>query len=338
MPRVKRGTVRRAKRKKLLARAKGFYQTKSKLYRAAKESVDTALKYAFVGRRRWRIGGGYPRIRPGTPHQAQNRSARSTGRMAMPVTHEPWLVALSLCIYAAGIAASQPLAASSSDRIQSPVHDCATDESASLIAEAPEDSQAVEVLQRAGFAVYLRQDILRLVRTRLTIQAEPIMRPAEPRDLWGIQQLYMNTVPRLAQLAEGLPRVQRSGAVRGYVLEDQLEIVAYLQVRRGPMGAWFNILMHPKAESKAARVIEYGLSLFGSNWNAPIYCSVRRYQEWLHRPLETLGFGAYGSTAVMVKHLVKLISESEPNMVHALESHVKVTAHVARPRIAQPRG
>jgi large subunit ribosomal protein L20 len=51
MPRVKRGSVRRAKRKKLLARAKGFYQTKSKLYRAAKESVDTAEKYAYVGRK-----------------------------------------------------------------------------------------------------------------------------------------------------------------------------------------------------------------------------------------------------------------------------------------------
>ena len=51
MQRVKRGNVRRAKRKKLLARAKGFYQTKSKLYRSAKESVDTALKYAFVDRR-----------------------------------------------------------------------------------------------------------------------------------------------------------------------------------------------------------------------------------------------------------------------------------------------
>ena len=51
MPRVKRGTVRRAKRKKLLARAKGYFQTKSKLYRAAKESVDTAGKYAFVGRK-----------------------------------------------------------------------------------------------------------------------------------------------------------------------------------------------------------------------------------------------------------------------------------------------
>ena len=51
MPRVKRGNVRRAKRKKLLSRAKGFYQTKSKLYRAAKEAVDKSLGYAFVGRR-----------------------------------------------------------------------------------------------------------------------------------------------------------------------------------------------------------------------------------------------------------------------------------------------
>ena len=52
MARVKRGTVRRAKRKKLLGLAKGYYANKSKLYRAAKESVDTALKYAYVGRRR----------------------------------------------------------------------------------------------------------------------------------------------------------------------------------------------------------------------------------------------------------------------------------------------
>ena len=51
MPRVKRGTVRRAKRKKLLGLAKGYYANKSKLYRAAKESVDTAGKYAYVGRK-----------------------------------------------------------------------------------------------------------------------------------------------------------------------------------------------------------------------------------------------------------------------------------------------
>ena len=51
MPRVKRGTKRRAKRKKILERASGYYLTKSKLYRSAKESVERALKFGFGGRR-----------------------------------------------------------------------------------------------------------------------------------------------------------------------------------------------------------------------------------------------------------------------------------------------
>jgi large subunit ribosomal protein L20 len=51
MPRVKRGSKRRAKRKKLLGRASGYFLTKSKLYRSAKEAVDRALKFAYAGRR-----------------------------------------------------------------------------------------------------------------------------------------------------------------------------------------------------------------------------------------------------------------------------------------------
>ncbi|OFV94433.1 MAG: 50S ribosomal protein L20 [Acidobacteria bacterium RIFCSPLOWO2_12_FULL_54_10] len=51
MPRVKRGTKRHAKRLKLLDRAKGHRMTKSKLYRAARESVQRALKYSFRDRR-----------------------------------------------------------------------------------------------------------------------------------------------------------------------------------------------------------------------------------------------------------------------------------------------
>src|SRR5881398_1957894 len=51
MPRVKRGTKRRAKRKKILDRASGYFLTKSKLYRSAKEAVDRALKFAYTGRK-----------------------------------------------------------------------------------------------------------------------------------------------------------------------------------------------------------------------------------------------------------------------------------------------
>ena len=52
MPRVKRGIHRRNSRRKTLALAKGFFLTKSKLYRSAQEAVEKSLKYGFVGRRR----------------------------------------------------------------------------------------------------------------------------------------------------------------------------------------------------------------------------------------------------------------------------------------------
>ncbi len=51
MPRVKRGTHRRASRKKTLALASGYFLTKSKLYRAAQEAVEKALRYGYVGRK-----------------------------------------------------------------------------------------------------------------------------------------------------------------------------------------------------------------------------------------------------------------------------------------------
>src|SRR5438874_11953906 len=51
MPRVKRGTKRRAKRKKILERASGYFLTKSKLYRSAKEAVERGLKFAYTGRK-----------------------------------------------------------------------------------------------------------------------------------------------------------------------------------------------------------------------------------------------------------------------------------------------
>ena len=51
MARVKRGTKRRARRKKYLKRTKGFFLTKSKLYQSAQEAANRADRYAFRDRR-----------------------------------------------------------------------------------------------------------------------------------------------------------------------------------------------------------------------------------------------------------------------------------------------
>lgn len=51
MPRVKRGSKRRASRAKTLKAASGYFLTKSKLHRSAQEAVEKAGKYAYIGRR-----------------------------------------------------------------------------------------------------------------------------------------------------------------------------------------------------------------------------------------------------------------------------------------------
>ncbi len=52
MARVKRGSVRRAKRQKLARLTKGYFLNKSKLYRFMKESADRAGRFAYRDRRR----------------------------------------------------------------------------------------------------------------------------------------------------------------------------------------------------------------------------------------------------------------------------------------------
>src|SRR5438067_12633612 len=51
MPRAKGGTKTRARHKKRLKLAKGYYGAKSKLFRTATEAVDKAQVYAYRDRR-----------------------------------------------------------------------------------------------------------------------------------------------------------------------------------------------------------------------------------------------------------------------------------------------
>ena len=51
MARVKRGNKKTQRRKKILKQAKGYYGTKSRSYRIAKEAVERSLSFAYRDRR-----------------------------------------------------------------------------------------------------------------------------------------------------------------------------------------------------------------------------------------------------------------------------------------------
>lgn len=51
MPRIKRGVTAKARHKKILKLAKGYYGARSRVYRVAKQAVIKALQYAYRDRR-----------------------------------------------------------------------------------------------------------------------------------------------------------------------------------------------------------------------------------------------------------------------------------------------
>ncbi len=51
MPRVKRGVTAKARHKKVLKAAKGYYGARSKIYRVAKQAVTKAGQYAYRDRK-----------------------------------------------------------------------------------------------------------------------------------------------------------------------------------------------------------------------------------------------------------------------------------------------
>jgi large subunit ribosomal protein L20 len=51
MPRVKRGVTARARHKKILDKAKGYFGARSRVFRVAKQAVIKAAQYAFRDRR-----------------------------------------------------------------------------------------------------------------------------------------------------------------------------------------------------------------------------------------------------------------------------------------------
>ena len=51
MPRVKRGVTAKARHKKVLKKAKGYYGARSRVYRVAKQAVIKAAQYAYRDRR-----------------------------------------------------------------------------------------------------------------------------------------------------------------------------------------------------------------------------------------------------------------------------------------------
>ncbi len=190
-----------------------------------------------------------------------------------------------------------------------------------LIAEVDELSGEFEALRLAGFAVYARQTIWRLLGEVAVSVPELSVRPAAAMDAIAVSTLYTNLVPRLVQQVEPPPKPGR-----GYVFERGGEVIAFLDVQRGPLGIWVEPYLHPEAFEHSDAMLHSALHLLASNnrVDRPLYVCVRRYQDWLQDILQSANFECVGSQAVMVKRLVARVTEPVLKPLTAMEGQAPV--------------
>ncbi len=199
-----------------------------------------------------------------------------------------------------------------------------------LIAEIDETSSEFEALRMAGFAIYARQSIWQLIGDPPATVPALALRPATSADALNVNVLYANIVPRLIQQVEPPP-----APVRGYVLEIADELVAFLDVRRGPLGIWVEPYVHPQADHHSAELVNSALHVLASANRAgrPIYVVVRRYQDWLQDILQSVGFEYLGSQAVMVKRLAVRVTKAVRRPLPSMEGKATTTTPMAGIRL-----
>lgn len=202
-----------------------------------------------------------------------------------------------------------------------------------LLAEVNEDCAEFGALRAAGFAVYARQSVWKLSPGGPPLTPNPSLslRPGVSADAFAVSTLYSNLVPRLVQQVEQPPR----RIERGYVLEAprQGELIAFLDVRRGPLGSWVKPYLHPEAYDLSGAVLQSGLNQLMPGNSKPVYVCVPRYEDWLQEVVARAGFEPLGSQAVMVKRLVVGVTEPLRKALPAVEG---VTTPAAQINICPP--
>jgi hypothetical protein len=192
-----------------------------------------------------------------------------------------------------------------------------------IVADVHEGGIEYQILQSAGFAPLMQQDLMKLTRALpADNHAAPVpgLREATKEDEPQIRALHIRSAPKMIYQAEcsldsllSLLRVQK-----GWVLVQHNEVVGHIGIWHGRRGRAMRCLFRPEAESQAAAVLGHVLS--HDNYRRATYCSVRHYQSWLLHILDELGFAHLTTTTVMMRHSAPRVQAPVWSAVPELEA------------------
>lgn len=202
----------------------------------------------------------------------------------------------------------------------------------SLIAEVEEDSPAFSALRQNGFSIYARQQVWKLEKTPDVPEQPPLWRHALESDELSILLLRNALVPGQIQQIESVQE-----APDGYVLYKNEQLLAYVEVKRGPRGIWLQPFVSLDAEPFDQALAEL-LARLRPRVGRPVYICLRSYQDWLRASLQKLGAEPGPSQAVMAKRTTLPLKAEEARRIPVTNRSAEPTTpiHVPLPRAREP--
>ena len=190
-----------------------------------------------------------------------------------------------------------------------------------ILAEVDELTPIYEVLRRAGFGIYARQRIWKILG-EIAVQWKAV----KNRDTIAIQTLFHSVVPGLVGQVEPL----NINHLQGLVCYKKDQLIGYLDMKYGPRGIWTQPFIHPDVEEIDDHLIGMICSI-PDRRSRPIYICVRTYQSWLEPALGEMDSQSSPLQAVLVKRLAvrqKVALQALPK----LDGQSEMSAPVAQTR------
>jgi hypothetical protein len=192
-----------------------------------------------------------------------------------------------------------------------------------LLAEIDEMSPVFEVLRQAGFGIYARQRIWKILEDAQGKDFESQWQPIKDRHTIAVQTLFHNVVPGLVGQVESLPLKY----LQGMVCFKDNELIGYVDLKYGYHGIWSQPFIHPDVENIDDQLSSM-INSIPDRRSRPVYVCVRTYQSWLEPALGEMESQSSPLQAVMVKRLAirkKLALQGLPYV----EGQSEITAPVA---------
>ena len=192
-----------------------------------------------------------------------------------------------------------------------------------IIAEVGDNIPEFELLRRAGYAVFARQDLWMRSPAPAPSPGFQLRAVRNAEDQQALLSLYGSLVPGLIKHIEPPPTV----ADQCFLADGRRGSEGLVAVYEGANGVLIETYLLPNSQRMPAELLASALNIVNAGGKA-VYCRVRDYLGSQSGTLTDAGFQHLGAQAVMYRHTAARVAQNTYRLVEKVDGGVPLPSSI----------